>query len=316
MYCNDDAYKGLPEKEIWTILLLGNYALKKLEGVYDGKNNHTQITTSSFSSDRRRAPTIRKHLISLGLINNSYSFNDNLRLIDDEVEKILGGYSIEPKFNTTGYIEQRKNSYSSDMELTPVTDLSDVYRGIEDLNAYELIHVYLNQGLYDFKIFKTTSIYRNRKSFGDNSYDRYDLKLYPISALEVTDGAALIANSETFAKNHAREILTAAFGCKFKCLSDDKEYMTKDAVSKRLENLEDKLRRLHRARKELLILQRKLDTLGEEALQKKLFSTSFEYIHTQAPLWINNQEDKTKNELAVLICKGSPGLTLEKTLRH
>lgn len=316
MYCNDDAYKGLPEKEIWTILLLGNYALRKLEEIHDDKNKRTYISVGNLCPDARRAPTVRKHLFSLGLINNSYSFDDNLRLIDDEVEKILGGYSIEPKFNTTGYVEKSKNSYSSDMELTPVTDLSEVYRGIDDLNAYELIYVYLNQGLYDFKIFKTTSIYRDKRTCNNSSYDRYDLKLYPISALDITDGAALIANSETFAKNHAREILTAAFGCKFKCLSDDKEYMTKEAVTKRLENLEDKLRRLQRSRKELLILQRKLNTLGEEALQKKLFSTSFEYIHTQAPLWINNQEDRTKNELAILICKGSPSLTLEKTLRH
>lgn len=316
MYSGDEIFRELKEKEVWTILFLGNYALRKLEEIHDDKNKRTYISVGNICPDARRAPTVRKHLFSLGLLSGVCAIDENLTPVEEEIEKILRGYSIEPKFNTSGYITKNRNSYSSDTELIPVTDLSEVYIGIDDLNAYELIHVYLNQELYDFKIFKTTSIYRDKRTCNNSSYDRYDLKLYPISALEVTDGAALKANSETFAKNHAREILTAAFGCKFKCISDDKEYMTKEAVTKRLENLEDKLRRLQRSRKELLILQRKLNTLGEEALQKKLFSTSFEYIHTQAPLWINNQEDRTKNELAILICKGSPSLTLEKTLRH
>lgn len=305
MYCNDDAYKGLPEKDLWKILLLGNYALRNIEIQHDNKNQPTKISTGCLCNDRRRDPTIRKHLMNLGLITDSYRIDDSIITVDDEVEKLLGGYSKEPLFNTSGYIVEK---------LVPVTDLSDVYINVSDLNAYEVIHVYLNQKLYDFKVFKTTSIYTNRKSFRKSSHDSYDLKIYPISSLDTVDGITLAANNEDFAKNHAREILTAAFECRFKSISDSKEYMTKDAVAARLTEVNDKLRILRRSRKELMVLQRKLDTMGEEALRKKLLDTSSEYIRNQAPLWLNG-DDSTKKELAMLICKGT-SITLEKTIRH
>jgi hypothetical protein len=317
MYCNDEVYKGVPEKDLWKILLLGNYALRNLEMQHDNKNQPTQISTSNFCSDRRRDPTIKKHLINLGLITGSYRVDGSISTVDKEVEKLLGGYSKEPLFNTSGYLKKKDYSYSVE-KLVPVTDLSEVYREISDLNAYEVIHVYLNQALYDFKMFKTTSIYRNKYGNLPVQHHRHDLKIYPVNALDTVDGTTLAANNEDFAKHHAREILTAAFGCRFKCISDDKEYMTKRAVNNRLEKLEDKLRILHRAHKELLLLQRKIDTLGEEALRKKLLDASLEYIHTKAPLWLNlkgMEEDSTKKELAMLICKGT-SLTLEKTIRN
>jgi hypothetical protein len=31
MYSGDEVYKGLPEKDLWKILLLGNYALRNIE---------------------------------------------------------------------------------------------------------------------------------------------------------------------------------------------------------------------------------------------------------------------------------------------
>jgi hypothetical protein len=313
MYSGDDAYKGLPEKDLWKILLLGYYAQRNIEIEHDNKNQPINISIGCLCNDKRRAPTVRKHLISLGLITSPYASDDCLLPASDEVKKLLGGYSKEPLFNTSGYLKKKEHYYSTD-ELVPVTDLSEVYREVRDLNAYELIHVYLNQGLYDFKVFRTTFIYYNRKYGKDSSHDRYDLKIYPISALDITDGAALAANNETFAKNHAREILTAAFECRFKSISDDKEYMTKEAVAKRLVEVQDKLRILRRSRKELLVLQRKLDTMGEEALRKKLLEVSFDYISNRAPLWLNGK-DSTKKELAMLICKGST-LTLEKITRH
>jgi hypothetical protein len=313
MYSGDNAYKGVPEKDLWKILLLGHYALRSIEIQHDDKNPPTQISTSNICPDRRRDPTIKKHLINLGLITGSYQIDGSINTVKGNVEKLLGDYSIEPLFNTSGYLKKKDYAYSVE-KLVPVTDLSEVYREIRDLNAYEVIHVYLNQKLYDFKIFKTTSIYHNRKYGGDSSHDRYDLRIYPISALNAADGTTFAANNEDFAKNHAREILTAAFGCRFKSISDSKEYMTKDAVASRLTEVNKKLKILQRSRKELLILQRKLNNMGEEALRKKLIETSIEYIYTQAPLWLN-EEDSTKKELAMLICKGT-SITLEKTTRY
>ena len=79
---------------------------------------------------------------------------------------LLEASTKEPQFNTSGYVAKKKYIYSSEKELVPVKDLSDVYVDIDKLNAFELIHVYLNQNLYDFRKFKVTTSYHSRRSYG------------------------------------------------------------------------------------------------------------------------------------------------------
>jgi hypothetical protein len=313
MYCSENIYKGLPERDLWQLLLLGHYARRKLEDKYDDKSKRYALHAGNFCGDGRRIPTVRKFLQEKGLIVTSWNTNSELEPVDEACEALLSGFTKEPKFNTSGYIVEKKYSYSDEVMTKPVTDLSEVYKDVDKLDAYEYIYVYLNQDLYDFKVFTTIHNVNGgrRNGFSDRKYETYDLKLYPVSALNSMDDLAYIANSETYALSHAREILTAAFDLKFRAVKDDKEFLTLKDVTKRIWDVEDKMRLLRRTLKELRVLQRKVGALGDEALRKKVMSTSTAYIKRKAPLWINSKDDLQK-ELSLLVCKGTP-LTLDRT---
>lgn len=311
MYCNDNCYKGIPETKLWTLLLLGTYCLTKIQEKHGQDNNY--ISLRSFCPDGRRIPTVRKHLENLGLIEESWRTNHKFTFIDETAEELLPEASTkEHQFNTSGYIKKKEYSYS-DEKLTPVKDLSEVYLDIDKLNAFEIIHVYLNQDLYDFKRFKTVSIYRNRRSHRDTTHERYNLKIYPVSALQSSDEVTFKANCEAYAKAHATEILSEAFELNFRAMEDSKPYMTGKDIYERIEKVEDKLRLLHRTYRELKVLMRKACALGDEALQKKVLDTSERYIRYRSPIWLNSGDQERKS-LAMLVCKGVE-VTLEKTVR-
>jgi hypothetical protein len=314
MYKNDDVYKGLPERDLWQLLLLGHYAQDKLKEKYDDKNKPSTIHAGNFCGDGRRIPTVRKFLHSKGLITSSWRADDTFVPEDEACEKLLSGSMKKPEFNTSGYITKKKEYSYSDEEIVPVTDLSQVYKEVNDLNAYENIYVYLHQKDYDFKIFKTTTHCQGgrRNGYSSNKYERYTLKLYPVSAFNTMDEKSYAANSETFARKHAKEILTAAFDLRFRAIHDDKEYMSLKGVTKRIWDVEEKMRLLRRTLRELKVLQRKAGVLGDKALQKKLIDTSASYIKRKAPLWLNSK-DSEKKKLSLLVCKGTT-LTLESTV--
>jgi hypothetical protein len=316
MYFHDDVYKELPERDLWQLLLLGHYAQNKIKGKYDDKNKPSPIYARGFCQDGRRVPTVRKFLHSKGLISFSWGTDDTFIPEEEACENLLSGSMKKPEFNTSGYTTKKKEYSYSKEETIPVTDLSQVYKEVDDLNAYEVIYVYLHQKDYDFKVFTTTTHYsgNRRNGFSNKKYDSYTLKLYPVSALDTMDEKTYTANSETFARNHAKEILTAAFDLKFRALHDDKEYMSLKEVTKRIWDVEDKMRLLRRTLKELKVLQRKAGGLGDKALQKKLMSTSASYIKRKAPLWLNSK-DSEKKELSLLVCKGT-ALTLESTINR
>lgn len=312
MYYHDKHYTGMEEKDLWTLLLLGHYCLTQLQEKHGQEKSN--INAGYFCGDGRRIPTVRKHLEGLGLVEGSWRTDEHLTPISDTVEKILLEASTkEPQFNTSGHIIKKEYSFSEEKKIA-VKDLSEVYVDIDNLNAFEVIHVYLNQDLYDFRRFKTTTTYTNKRTSQKKSYDRYYLKLYPISALQCSDEITFKANCEAYAKAHATEILSEAFELNFQSMTDDKPYMTGKDIYERIEQVEEKLRLLRRTCRELKVLMRKAGALGDEALQKKLLDTSERYVRYRAPIWINSK-DKEKKELAMLVCKGAQ-VTQEKTVQQ
>lgn len=295
-----DQHKDLSEPELWKLLFCSTYALNELYKKYSTNCGKHPIRVSSLCPDGRRTPTVRKHLMKLNLLVPG-SPDDNLKPIVEEVEKILPTLSIkEPEFNTSGYIEK---GYSYNKKLEPVTDIGDVYLNIERLNDYEVIHVYLNQHLYDFREFKITRTHITGRYNSSRSYTNYYLKIYPLSAINPAIDASLIAAGESFAKSHARETLSAAFKLKFRAIEDTNEYTTQESIHKQIKEVEEQLRLLHRTRKELLVLQAKATTLGDEALKQLINDTGIKYIKRKAPLWMNS-DDREKKKLAMLVLKG------------
>lgn len=301
----NDKYKGLTESDLWKLLFCSAYALKELFTKYGKECDVPRISVMSLCCDGRRTPTVRKSLMKANLMVGN-SPDDNLEPIVEEVEKILQTLSTkEPQFNTSGYITKKEYSWKSDNDIRPITDLGEVYLDLHDLDAYEIIHVYLNQQLYDIREFKVNRTHTNHRGYYGSSkvYTSYYLKIYPLSYVNPASDASVIAAGEAFSKKHARETLSAAFNLKFRAINDEKEYTTKEAIDKRIDKVEEKIRLLQRTRKELRVLQAKATTLGDEALKKLTIDTSIKYIKRKAPLWMNS-DDTEKKKLAMLVLKG------------
>lgn len=304
MYHSDKPYAGLGESDCWKLLLCGYYALRELEIKYSSNLQITKIKTGYLCGDKRRTSTVRKFLEGIKLVEEDYRTSENLTPIPEEVEKLLEGFSKEPRFNTSGYIT-KKASYSWEKDVhTTVMDLGQVYLNTSALNAFEIIHVYLHQNLYDFREFRHITHYQNRNRYtGKNSHIRYSLKIYPLSAIPSASNSSLIAAGESFAKSHATKILSEAFNLKFRAIDDKKPYTELEKISSRLSSVEEKLRLLHRTRLELLVLQRKAQELGDKDLNNLINDTGVKYIKRRAPLWINST-DKEERNLSMLACKG------------
>jgi hypothetical protein len=310
MYHHDDCYNDLSTYDIWVLLTLGNYALYKLTEKYENKISCP--TLHNFVYDRRGCPKVRKYLVSKGLIKNTFWNDTDLNFVEEEVEKLLPGSMKEPEFNTSGYIKETEYDLSN-KKATPITNIGDIYRNLYDLNAYEIIYVYLHQDKYDFRIFSTKTITRNEKKHTTHENMRHELKIYPVDAIKDAGSASLIAAGETYSKAHACEVLTATFGIKFRALDDSKDFLTLEAIHNRVEKVEEKLRLLRRTCAELKVLRRKAAKMGDEALSKIVIETGLKYVRRSAPLWLNS-DDREKKNLAILLCKGAYVIT-EKTVR-
>lgn len=311
---DDKDIKAFPTQH-WVILLCGFYAEKKLQEMYDlegklDKHKYNNIRISSICSDKRRTNTVRKHLESLNLVQTSYYTDADLVTVDEEIEKLLKGFSKEPEFHTSGYIKEK--DYYSDDKVNPVTNIGDLYRDIYEFSASEIIHVYLNHAQYNFKMFKTTSTYRSRKtSYQEKTHVRYDLKIFPLAALDKTDEVALLANNETYAKAHANAILSYAFDLNFIALDNKKPYFTVEDLETRIQQVKDKQRVLRRTLAELSVLKRKAETL-KDSYKDTILNSSLNYVRRRAPIWINDKEaDASEKTLAKMCLKGT-SLSTEK----
>lgn len=305
-----DKYPGLNDHELWTLILCSRYASKELYSKYAINCNDRIIHATSLCVDGRRIPTVRRYLESVNLIKTSYSTDDNLEIIPEEIEKLIPSCSTkEPEFNTSGFFSKKEHYWQSEGTLTPITDLGEVYLDVSHLNAYEIIHLYRNQQLYDFREFKHTRYTKHHHySNTSSSHSNYYLKVYPLSAVTPASDASVVAAGQAFAKDHAREVLSAAFNLKFRAINDSKAYTTEQAITERLADVEEKLRLLHRTRKELLVLRAKTTTLGDEALTQLVIDTGIKYIRRKAPLWMNS-DDAEKKKLAMLVLKGVSVIT-------
>jgi hypothetical protein len=167
-------------------------------------------------------------------------------------------------------------------------------------------------------MFSTKTITSNRRNrFYGNSFNEYihhNLKIYPLAEMSGAGDASLIAAGETYSRAHACEVLTATFEIKFRALDDSKDFLTLEAIHNRVEKVEEKLRLLHRTYAELKVLQRKAAKMGDKALSKRVIDTGLKYVRRSAPLWLNS-DDRDKNNLAQLLCKGTNIIT-EKTVRR
>lgn len=316
LYYND-AYKNIPEREQWTLLLCGNYALNQLLTKYE-KSNSTRLTyrLGCYCSDKRRYPTVIKQFRSLNLITEAYQ--DSITPCDSEIEKLLPGFSKEPTFNTQGYKKESEYSYSSREVIKPLKEKGEAYRPLSDMNAFEVIYVYLNQDKYDFEEFKhTTSITNKKRYYSTNTFDTYTVKVFPKEFNDTLEDGIIAENIKEYAKKNAREILSTAFKLNLKAIDDNLPYFSIKDLQKRLAEVTNKIRVLEIVQIELQAILMDTESMSEEAYLDKILSAARDYTTAQSPLWIfdDSFDSIDKQALAKILLKGTDLITETKSSR-
>lgn len=311
----------------WLTKFLGCYAHDKLIMKYfnHNKDERFAISLNCICSDKRRAPTVRKFLESRNLIVPTY-FNPVVP-IDEEVEKILSGSSKEPSFDLTAMKSRYRHGYTEDL---PMDNPEDGYKTISDFISEEYVYIYLHQEEYDFK--NVTHKYTNGKT-GSTRESHY-LKLFPKALIASLDENIVDKHIEVYALEHIQEVMSNAFGIKLYALHNcvpifmdeeeraklpfhpivyesgshtlynkDKNFSRED-LNNRVENVREMARFYGRALKELLVLQRHCNKLGEDQFKKHIHNTSRSILQDQAPMWLHD-DNESKQALAMMVLKGT-----------
>lgn len=297
------------ENKRWKVMLLGDYAIQKIFEIHGTDVVKKPIVSlNNYCRDKRRIPTVRKFLEKENLIYPSWNTNDFFQFLPDTIEKILPSFSKEPEFDIKGYVV--KESYYLPHEHIPLKNRRKLYKVVRRLNAYEAIHIYLNQKDYDIRVFKTT--YKNSKRSTYTEY--FSLEVFPLKLIQEADKNILDANINDYIKKNAGEILTETFETQFNCIKNERPFLSLKDVSERLSKVQEKIRHLQYVEKELSILETKFIEKGDEECTKTIFEKGYEYVKERAPLWIT--DDNTDNkELAEMILKGIP-LIIENTVNR
>lgn len=312
------------EQSTWLTKFLGCYARDKLIMKYYDHNKDVRISISAthICSDGRRTPTVRGFLERQDLVMPTYA---NLVPIEEEVEKILSGFTKEPVFELTAL----KHSYSSD--TTPMDNPEDGYKVISDFISEEYVYIYLNQDKYDFK--NVTHKYTNSRT--GSVRESHHLKLFPKALISSLDDNIVEKHIEVYALEHTQEVMSKAFGIKLNALHNyipifmdeedqkklpfhpivyndsgsytsynkDKTYSLED-LNNRVENVREMTRFYGRALKELLVLQRHCNQLGEDQFKKHIQNASRDILQDLAPMWLNDK-DENKKKIAMMVLKGT-----------
>jgi hypothetical protein len=285
----------------------------KLSNTYLEKKE-TFFPITSVCSDKRRMPTVRKYLSGLKLIDDcSYH---SLNPVDDEVEKILPGSSVEPSFDLTA--KKTSSSY------LPLDTPTEGYRGMHSFSSKELIHIYLNQKDYDFYVVIS----------GRNS-EHKTLRLFKKSLIGSLDENIVTNHIEKYALEHIQEILREAFRVKIQALHNYQYVYTRDEdedplpydsfvynvtsagthfdkeavfgekdLSDRIEKVSELVRFFGRALKELLVLQRHCQKMGSDTFREHILNTCRTHLQDMAPMWMTD-DDKDKRDIALMVLKGT-----------
>lgn len=306
---DDDYSKRLPERDRWTYIFLGYYALQKIQEKYKSSDK-TKLTTGLICNDKRRTNTVRKHLEGLGLVVHDYG--ENLMPINEAVEKLLPAYTKEPEFNVIGFVKEETYHGSHTGKYIAIKNHGEVYRNIIDLVAQEVIQVYLNQDAYDIKTFKT--IYKSSTFYRSDS-ECFSTRIYPKKFLRQIQDNVVVAQSIQYAQAHAQEILTFLLKTKFKAIDNEKPYTTLADVTERIGKVESKISELTQVLQELQTLQKKISQCGDEAFAKQVQEAGYEYVLAEAPLWVAGEDEDLK-KLGLLFLAGSTEVETERTKRR
>jgi hypothetical protein len=292
--------KGTPEQ--WVMRFCGHYAENKLKTLFNmGIRN---VTAQSIESDRRRENTVAKALRDAGVAVDWLHPSD-------KIETLMAPLGKMPAFNTKGYIE--KADYYIGNKITVFKTGIESYKNVTDLDACEIIYVYLHQDEFDLRCIETKEK-RYRSGYSSTENITKELRLFPKALLNTLDANLFRAKAREYATNNMNEALQTAYGLAFRSFktpvdghpeyvgfdthidTDKSEWLTVEKLDERLIKAQAQARFLARAIKELKVLRRKAQ--DDVQYEKTVVDATLEYLHSQAPLWVVG-DDKYLKGLAM-----------------
>lgn len=290
------------EQQEWLINFLGYYAEYQLYATYYPEKRHSFPTVFYICSDKRRLPTVRRYLETMNLIERGWS--KEIAPVDEEILKIIPGFSEEPTFDTKGTnLKEGRYSYSNDEEF-PVETVHDKYLEINNFTPKQMIHVFIYQDQYSFKIL-SRKMYNSHASM---------LCVYPKALLNTADQNVIRIRAFEYAKEHLNVILSHAYKIRIKVIHDldisinssnhPEALLIPNRISEILEKVRWNMRLLHRAQLELKVLKRIIEREGVDRFPELLTNFAVEYLTEQAPLWLDSG-NVIERDLARIMLRGS-----------
>lgn len=299
----------IEEQQEWLRDFLGYYCEYQLIEKYNPEEYHRFPTTGYLCYDGRRTNTVRRYLESLNIVKKDWG-GESLNPVDEEILKILPGFSKEPVFDTKG-TQKKKVTYSWEHEKdTAVSNVYDKYIDISDFTPEEMIYLFLHEKDYSFKTLK-------RVRYNNHTIEL--LCIYPKVFLETADQNIIRARALEYAQKHLDKVIAHAYGIRLRVVqeghhnlnfSESEKLISPTGIAETLEKVERDMRLLHRARLELLVLGRIAKREGVDQYTEVITDFSVEYLTEQAPLWMNSEE-KEENELMRIMLRKSTVEELE-----
>lgn len=291
------------EQQEWLRDFLGYYAEYQLNEKYEPEGIHRFPTTSYLCHDGRRTNTVRRYLESLNIIKKNWD-GESLDPVDEEILKILPGFSEEPVFDTRG-TQTKKNTYSWETEKeSAVNNVHDKYIHINEFTPEQMIYLFLHENDYSFKILKRVRY---------NNHISELLCIYPKALLQTADHNIIRSRALEYAHTHLDKIFAHAYGIRLRIVqeghhnlnfSEAKKLVDPKGIAETLEKVEGNIRLLRRARLELLVLGRIAKREGLNRYTEAITDFAVEYLTEQAPLWMDSEEREEK-ELARIMLRES-----------
>jgi hypothetical protein len=301
-------------EETWVIRYIYAVLLNK---ICDEYGMHTYENPSPWKACQyeRSSNLCHSHLFDLGLINVA---NEPMM---EKVEEIAKLYAKEPEFSLECLT---KNSYYHE---EPIKHPSDAYENITSLSKRAFLYVHLNRDLYDIHVYtKTIKHEPSYASYGTRRRSRYSqpherevtkLAIFPKARRQELISNLCRVKMKKFLEEHVQLSSRIFYDLDLKSISNDRAEIgeitrfSKDTpitvaeMETRMARAVDAVSFYQKALEELTALRDRIAAGDSVNIKNEQYEKAIAHFRENAPIYINEEEDKPLRHLAMLILKGA-----------
>jgi hypothetical protein len=249
----------------------------------------------------RSANLCRNHLLAVGLITPSN------QSVMEKVLQVATHYAIAPTFE----IKCTKGEYTWNKE--PIHSPENAYRDLTQLKKRELLYVYLNKNLYDIHIYSVTKKVTSTRYSSTTERIETTLKAYPKAMVKALIDGLCHEKINHFLNERIQLKAKIFFDLELQGEKDSKEPwegitkykkdtpITVEEFERRMSVAQEAVSFYQRAYEEF---EKKRDRLAKGKtvqVDQEAYKKVLAYFRINAPLYINEEEDKELLHFAKLI---------------